>query len=143
MVTDDIALFLMAQGLGVYDPVGTTSTIFVGSEPPAPATMIAILDYTAAPVPRGAVTFDSPLRPNRAAPRIQVVCRDPDYLTAKNTALKAWLALSGVLHQILGTAFYYQVKPLQSEPFTLGLDLNNLWRVVCNYEAVKSLSPVV
>jgi hypothetical protein len=86
----DIANFLAASGLGVYDPVGITSSIYIHELPPAPAVALSVKAYGAAPP--GPYLFDATL-PTWENPRVQIMVRDPDADAGFARCYAAWKAL--------------------------------------------------
>jgi hypothetical protein len=137
-VLSDIATFLAAQSLGVFDttPGSTDSTIFTHTLPDAPAAAFSVELYGTAPP--GPYLFDDTL-PMYENPRLQITRRDPDADTAFAGAYAAMKALIALSDATLGGVHYFAVR-LVSGPIGLGQDDNNLWRYVVNVQAMKVLS---
>jgi hypothetical protein len=135
-VVDDVANALASAGLGIYDIVGTTSTIFTHLLPDAPASAYSVELYGAAPP--GPYLFGGTL-PEWENPRIQITKRDPDAGTAYAGCLAAVKALIALTDVSLGGVHYFSIR-LVNGPLSLGRDENNLWRYVANLQCMKGFS---
>lgn len=132
---DDLGTFLAAAGIGLYDRVGVTSTIFYPQMPDAPDSCVALIPYGSEPP--GPYLFDSSL-PQWETPRVQLISRDADYDTAFARAYSAYKAFAGVSDLAIGTTHYFFVRAIQS-PFSLGRDERNLWRVALNVRCQRTI----
>lgn len=104
----DLAQFLAATGVGVYDPVdGASSTIFTHWMPDVPASALSVALYGSASP--GPYTFDAPL-PAWESPRVKITARDPSPDAALATCDAAWRALVGVTEITLGGVRYYTIR---------------------------------
>jgi hypothetical protein len=132
----DIANFLAASGLGVYDPVGITSSIYIHELPPAPAVALSVKAYGAAPP--GPYLFDATL-PTWENPRVQIMVRDPDADAGFARCYAAWKALIGLSDVALGGIHYFKVRSVIG-PIDLSRDDNNNWLSTCSVECMRTLS---
>jgi hypothetical protein len=135
-VVDDVANVLAAAGLGVYDTVGTTSTIFTHRRPDKPDACLSVEMYGGAPP--GPFLFGGTL-PEWENPRVQIVARDPVADTALAKANGAYKALAGVTDISIGGVHYFSIRALQ-QPFSLGVDENNLFLYGFNVQAMKGIA---
>jgi hypothetical protein len=134
-VLSDVASVLAAAGLGVYDPVGITSSIFIHRRPDAPASLLSVELYGSAPP--GPYLFDATL-PVYENPRLQIVSRDADGDTAYTRCYNAWQALVGLSDVSLGGVHYFSIRSVTG-PVSQGVDENNLFLYGCNIQAMRTI----
>lgn len=143
-VLSDVATYLAANGSGVYDPTGGTSTIFTHWMPDAspPVTPVAVLSlelYGAGPL--GPFLFDATM-PMTESPRIKLTARDstPDAALARVTA--AYLALIGLSDVTLGGLHYFSLRGINGPAWngTQHSDSGVLYLYGANVQCVKTLS---
>jgi len=130
MITDEIAQYLDEQGIGIYDPDGITSTIFVENMPDQPD--VAICIYSSA--------GQSPdTKTNVGRPGVQTITRgDRDPRTAS--------ALAKLVHDALHVpdiqTFTSEGRGIilcaarQSEPVSLGPDENGRYEFSDNFQLI-------
>lgn len=125
---DEIGAYLVSQGRGT---LGTN--LFLGYLPNTPSTLIAVYEY-AGRAPTQTLKATTPVE----NPRIQVVCRNASYASAKTTARSVWNDLN-VGSTILSGSQYLAITPLQS-PFLLKRDSDERVLIAANFEAQRALS---
>lgn len=130
---DEIAVFLVAQGVGVLG-----STLFKGLMPDSPHACVAIYEYGGRP----AITGFSKPGIQHEYPGLQVVSRGVafDYAGPRAKIELAYRALSTVQAQTLSGAKYLMLRAQQS-PFVLERDGSNRVKFAVNFIAEKELSP--
>ena len=135
MLLDELGTFLQQAGIGT---VGTT--LFKGQLPmDAPA--VAVQDALVALIETPGLP---PVRTHDLAryemPVIQVASRGVPYgyVTARQKAHDAWMALDGVRNQTLGSGFYLWIEALQS-PWWLRSDELNRPVIVFSIRAARAL----
>lgn len=121
MLLDEIAAYLQAQLVGT---VGTD--IFKGALPASPDTALAVVETGGFP-PDLAAAVDHPT--------FQVMCRSPDYATARNKAQAAYTALHGLTETALSGRRYLLIRAMQS-PTYIGVDQNGWHLISTNYAAM-------
>lgn len=116
----------------------TAQTNFFASYlPDTPDQCVTIYEY-AGPGPQDTMGSQS----GRAAwwkPRLQVVCRDANYLSARNLAGSISVALHQVVNQTIGGTLYYRIAA-QQDPFLRARDQRERSEIVCNYQVEKMFS---
>ncbi|MGA9772361.1 MAG: minor capsid protein [Blastocatellia bacterium] len=117
-----------AQDLGA---VGTD--IFLGSEPDAPDACVTIREY-------GGEKSEYTLGPTVAYenPRIQIVCRAKDYLSARTKSEAVHRAVDQAELSLTGV-HYLRIEPLQP-PFPIGRDGNDRFLIAFNCAVMKEQS---
>jgi len=118
----ELATYLASQGVGTLD-----DTLFVGREPDAPDTAMAVLEY-----PGGPLDYTHDLTIRYEHPRLQLWSRSVLYSEARANAEAMYGALLLVVNQALSGVRYLRVTPLQP-PFVLQRDANE--RTVCIFNA--------
>jgi hypothetical protein len=113
VILDEVAAFLVAQGLGVLNV-----DLFAGKLPNDPNACCAVYEYPGMP---GEFGFGAPGGVIHETPGIQVVFRgEPhDYVGPRVKAQAAYLALSKVQAEPLSGTFYHWIHP-QHTPTPLG-----------------------
>lgn len=140
LLLEDLATFLGTKGYGVYDPTGSTSTIFVQSIPDTPDTLIALWQYPGRFDPT-AWTFDS-TTPQWELPRFQVTARGAPYdaetpLATIESIIRLFVAITDT--SIAGN-HYFRITPTQSgvycEPVNYDKNGRRLFRA--SFEAQRT-----
>lgn len=141
---EDIAAFFAAAGFGVYDPSGATSTIFVGTIPDTPNTLIALEEYVGI-ASSVAWTIDGAALPRFELPRVHITVRgEPyDYSTPRMTIEKIYQFCFQTYDRAIGGAGYNRLTPLGSGifPMPVNADVNGRRMFTLNVEVMKTLSP--
>jgi hypothetical protein len=125
MLLDDLADHLSANGFG---------TVYKDYFPPTPDTVTTIYNTGgSAPVHvmGGSVVLEQP--------RIKVVCRSANQLTAQQLAKGAYEVLDGMRDQVINGITYYWCQAVQ-EPFVMGRDQNARFVVACDFDVKKQRS---
>jgi hypothetical protein len=124
-----IARDLDTAGFGIFDEVGATGTIFVGEEPPAPDSLVAVLVDVGGRFP--STVSEEWL--------VTVRVRDPDYETAfvRMRDIAVYLQEKG--QGDFGGIRIGRLAP-ESTPVTLGRDDNRRWRVEQVFSALMKRS---
>ena len=130
----EIQTYLAAQsGLGL-----TVQTNFFASYfPDSPDQCVTIYEY-AGPAPQDTMGVQT----GRAAwwkPRLQVVCRDVNYIPARNLAGSISVALHQIANQTIGGTLYYRIAA-QQDPFLRARDQKQRSEIACNYQVEKVFS---
>ena len=134
----DLCVYLSSiPGVGTFDPVGGTGSLFYPEIPDAPPSCLALRPYGGQPP--GGRTFET-ATPIWDAPSIQVVVRDADYDAANARANAVYNALSAVSGRLFGTVYVQHFWCLQPPSNALGRDLNNLWLVSFNVAIRKAIA---
>lgn len=130
---DEVVAFLAAEGLGT---VGTD--LFKAKMPATPDACGCVYES-------GGFSPDmalGSLTPRSENPSIQVLFRGApdDYTGPRVKAQTAFASLIGIsVDQVLSGTMYWMVTALQ-QPFPLGQDDNDRWKIVCNYSVQKDPS---
>lgn len=119
MLIDDIATYLVAEGVGT---IGTD--IFKGFQPPEPTECLVI-------IPTGGLAPDPDLVGIKD-PTIQILTRAATISAAMALAEAAYDALHGLANTTLGSTYVMYCKALQ-EPTSIGQDDNSNFEISCNY----------
>lgn len=129
----EIGHFLESQGLGTQG-----STLFLGSRPDAPDTVLAVYQYPSGSSPEYVQESFGPIAEKV---QIQVVARSRDYAEAEQLAYQAWSALAAVTNAILSGTKYRKIIP-NSSPGLLGRDTDDRLLVSFNATVDKEVSLV-
>lgn len=135
LITNEIALYLDAAGVGVFDPDGADGSIYVEKLPQTPHAAIAIFST-------GGYQADG--RHGYDRPTFQVRARGErhDVAGARALAESAYAALQG-LHSVAlpGGTWLVNCRGIQSGPVNIGNDGNDCPEFVINFEAeVRNLT---
>lgn len=129
----DIVFLFAAAGLGTGGV-----DILTGPRGVIPATGAISVISTGGTGPVG--THNSVNVPAYVRPSAQIVCRYPTYVAAELKAQQAYAVLFPVRNRFVNGTWYVQINMLQSEPFPLPEDENNLMRFAFNVNCEKRLS---
>ena len=121
-VLADIATYLAAQGQGIYDTSGNTSSIFTHWMPDLPAAALSVELYGSAMV--GAFLFDDTL-PMSESPRLKLTARDTSPDAAFTRCYAAWKALIGLSDVALGGVHYFSVRSVNGPAWNGTQDSNS------------------
>lgn len=145
MMLEDIAGFLAANGYGVFNPSGNNSTIFVGTVPPTPNTVIALEEYPGINDPR-AWTLDGSILPQWELPRFHLTVRgEPrDYTTPRTTIEKICQLFARTTDRpLFGATQYNRITRLGTVyPMPQNTDPQARRVFTANFECMKSISVV-
>lgn len=125
-----IARYLEAEGFGVFDEVGGAGgTIWVGEEPPTPATVVAIL------------TTDGGRIPSEVSEEwlLTVRVRDPSYEQAHRTMRDIAISLQEKGQGDFGGINIGRLAP-SGPPVSIGRDDQKRWRVQQGFTALLKSS---
>lgn len=117
---DDLAGYMQQQGLGT---VGTD--IFKGGLIAQPSTQYALIE-TGGREPLRELDNSAPVD----RPTLQVLSRATAYQIASMRAMDAYLVFDAILHQVIGTAHYIQVEPIQMPMLLERVRSDDDWRHV-------------
>lgn len=133
MLLTEIATFLAAEGLGT---LGTD--LFQAKMPASPNACGAVYESGgSAPDPgfgSSSLRFENPA--------VQIIFRGApdDYSGPRTKAQSAFVSMTGIsTDQVLSGTKYQLVLALQ-QPFSLGQDKNDRWRISCNFLIQKEPS---
>lgn len=120
-------------------PLGLTvqTNFFASYLPDQPDQCVTIYEY-AGPAPQD--TMGTPT--GHAAwwkPRLQVVCRDVNYIPARTLAGNILVALHSIANQTIGGVQYLRIMA-QQDPFLRARDQRERSEIVCNYQVEKAFS---
>ncbi len=139
----DLAVYLQAQGFGTYDPSGSTSTIYVGTIPDAPDTMIALEEYVGMASPN-AWTLDGAVLPRWETPNVHISVRGApyDYLTPRTTIEAIYQLFLRIKDTPINGAQYNRITPLGSGifPMPVNADVNGRRLLTVNFAVMRALS---
>lgn len=121
MLLDEVADYLVAQGLGI---VGTD--IFKGMQPSEPDDCLTILEAGGGP---------PDLHWAGDYPGFQILTRAVDYETARTQAEAAFGKLHGLSEAVLGARRYLLIRAVQS-PAYIGRDENGRPEISTNYQCI-------
>ena len=119
---------MQAQGLGTVN-----TDIFLGSEPDAPDACVIVREYAGE---KSEYTFGPTIAYEN--PRVQIVCRAKDYLSARTKAEAVYKAVD-VAEASLTGVHYLRIEPLQP-PFPIGRDNNDRRLIAFNCAVMKEQS---
>lgn len=128
MLVVEMAKYLAAQALGIFDETGVTGDIFIATLPPSPDSCIALY-------PTGGYQSDSKL--GYSDPTIQVLVRgDKDPRTAFNKAKSIYDTLHGFRNGVFfnGGLWVVSCLGMQSTPIHLGTDSNGRHEYSLNFK---------
>lgn len=118
MIIEEIAKYIHAQGIAIYDPDGTTGIIFLEQLPATPDTVIALYSRGG----QGAHSVS-----NFKQPGAQIIVRGMDILATNALAQSVWDALNNKYNINFSDGGSHVVRCVcaQSEPIHIGTDSNN------------------
>lgn len=125
MLTAEIAEYLADQGLGTFDPSGTSGDIFLAVMPDQPTQAMALYDNGGA---------ESPMRRPIDDPNIQVITRGGQHPEeAHALARDVYDTLHGFTGELPGYTWVVWCIGIQSGPVPLGPDENGRHRYSLNF----------
>jgi len=120
MISDDVAAYLIAQG------VGTSANIFAGQIPEAIDSGIGVFEYQGQ-APDKIVNLEFP--------NFEVQCRALDKFTAYNLAYDAYLVLNRQTDIVMNGVNYKRLEAL-STPLFYGKDEKQRYQYLTNYTTI-------
>lgn len=143
MLLPDLAAFFASRSLGVYDPVGGTSTIFTDGIPDSPNTLIALEEYVGMAAP-GAWTLDGAILPRYELPRVHITVRgEPfDYDSPRLVIEKIYQLCLVTVDVPINNTQVNRMTPLGSGifPMPVNSDVNGRRLLTLNIEVMRSLT---
>lgn len=122
--------FLEGQALGVL-----AETIFLGSRPDEPDTILALALYPGGPPEYVQDSFD----PSAETVQLQVIARAARFEEADRLASMAWQQLARITNMYVSGTWYRSIKPNNS-PAILGRDSNDRILIFFNATVEKEVS---
>lgn len=125
-VPEDLIVYLDPL---ISETAGTD--LFEGPQPERPPNLIALTNYVGEPA-EDRVMGPSLTPPGVEVTLVQVFVRNEKMATAKTKADAIHALLDGFDGTVNGRV-YYDIESINSMPFALGQDKEDLWSFACNY----------
>lgn len=130
----EIGDYLEVAGVGTVNTPTAVGTIFKSTRPDTPDDCLTLYQYNG----NAPEYVQDVVGPDVEVPQLQVMARARSYPVAEQLAYAAWLVLSAVRNQVLGTVYFRSIMP-NSSPGYLGRDANDRHLIGFNATVAKEV----